>query len=186
MTHDYYISPINLLRVLILLYYCPTVPNLFISSQIQNKDDKANKSIHKTRLCQILHLWLQLRYEAVQTTEGWKFLFFNYVDSLPDKGHQQCLQRAWNYMQTQHSEFNNAKFQIRDKLNQLHEQFSVSPPTRECDLDLLDIKPQELAEQITLVEQNLFQMLSLKEFFMKTWQTPEKAPAVANILNNFS
>lgn len=65
-------------------------------------------------------------------------------------------------------------------------QVQISPiPPPIPGIQLFQIPPQQLAQQITLREQTYFHRIPLSEFYCKAWETPGKAPNLAAFTDRF-
>jgi hypothetical protein len=66
MTYDYFMSPVQLLRVLILFYRSPS-----ISSTVSDVPEHQRRQVYQARLIEFLNLWQTLRFEVLQFNQDW-------------------------------------------------------------------------------------------------------------------
>eukprot|EP01127_Copromyxa_protea_P016180 TRINITY_DN4769_c0_g1_i4.p1 TRINITY_DN4769_c0_g1~~TRINITY_DN4769_c0_g1_i4.p1 ORF type:complete len:1130 (+),score=356.34 TRINITY_DN4769_c0_g1_i4:25-3390(+) len=176
MIHEYLIpSPIDLLRVLIVLYNTPEfVPKNF---QLCEGEEGDLKQVYKDRLCNVLRLWLQTRYEKLVTTPKWEDMFSKFRSQLSDENHKNLLDQCHEIVTSQFKEFKQFTAQFTAKVEK--EADFVSLPLR-------SIHPQQLARQLTVIEQGHLQAVNLTDFYDKAWNNPDSTPGLTAWINDFT
>jgi hypothetical protein len=118
------------------------------------------------RMISIIKNWITLRFDKVKKNKGWMELYAEFADWLARSANDKY--RSWGQMLVKHMK--DARHQRRSLKEQLER---LKGPTLggvsgRGNFDeyksIVDIAPEEIARQLTLIEQEIFQLVSLAEY----------------------
>jgi len=167
MTHFYFLSSHMLLKALILFFRAPVVP-LHFQAEVDTPEGK-KKHHHQQRLISVIDTWMALQWEVIHMDASWVQLLLEFIVYLEAGKQPQfkdwalTMTTTWCAVKQRHAE----------ALLPFIPSFRPRP---DSGLKLIDVSPSDLAYQLSLFEQTLFQRIPLQDFFGMKWhKEPKKA-----------
>ncbi len=174
MTYDYFITPVNLLRTIILFYRASLV-----SLTVQDVPEDVRAEVYQARLIDFINLWVTLRFDVLQRHSTWYNTFTSFITYLKTAmpGHSSALTQTWQALESQWNFYRERQGALMIK----------TPSSAGSTVQFLYISAQQMAEQLTLREQSYFQIVEIHEYYGKAWDDGDaRSPHLSKIITRFA
>jgi len=150
-TYDYFLDSVTFLKMLVNHY---RVPKLQEDDGII--DDKYRKVI-QLRVINVLKKWMEVKYSILRKNKEWNDLVHKFVKFLMSKGIDE--EKSWGMLLT--------KYMTEEEESR---QPTPYPRSTKRINDFMEISPSKLAEQMTLIDHNMFKAVKLDCYYHKCWE----------------
>eukprot|EP01129_Flabellula_baltica_P000327 TRINITY_DN10354_c0_g1_i1.p1 TRINITY_DN10354_c0_g1~~TRINITY_DN10354_c0_g1_i1.p1 ORF type:complete len:926 (+),score=194.66 TRINITY_DN10354_c0_g1_i1:62-2839(+) len=171
-TVEYYIDSVHLLKTLIVFYLSP--------KKDYSKKEKVNENI-----CEILLKWISVQYKGLTSNKVWSELLGRFIDYLEEQKKKKDNKYS--------SKLKMALQEYDYKFEFVYEHILKTQPNdqKKLNLALLDISPEDLAQQLTLREQQYFREIRLTEFYFTRWsgqwgRFERQAPNLTTLIQRYN